>query len=111
MINDKTPILKNEADQSAANNSDTEPEKDFISEADLAVLGAREIVYLKPIAVDDLRTEVQQMGGMLADELSGDEQDLFAIHAADGTRIAIVQTHAAAVQAAHQYNMTPVSVH
>ena len=75
------------------------------------MLGTREIVYLKPITVDDLRTEVQQMGGTMPDELSGDERDLFAIHAADGTRIAIVQTHAAAVQAAHQYDMTPVSVH
>jgi len=99
-----------------AHRDDNGNEKVFMSQADLAVLGAQEIVYLKPVSIDRLRQEFPNLETPTADETTDPQQDdphnqFFAIHAADGTRVAIVQTREAARQAAQQYNMVPLSVH
>ena len=62
-----------------------------LSEMELARLGMTQIAYVRPIRVD------------------GTEG--FAIHAADGTPMAVTDEFAAAVAAIVQHDMIPVPVH
>ncbi|MCP5432094.1 MAG: DUF1150 domain-containing protein [Alphaproteobacteria bacterium] len=72
----------------------------------LARLGTDEkIVYVRPVTARELEGKVQGIG-----ELAGDTV-LYAVHAADGTPMAVVEDRATAFAAARQYEMEPVSVH
>lgn len=62
-----------------------------ITPADLAVLGLEWIAYVKPVEVD----------GKAA----------YAIHAADGTEMAIAKSHDSAFATIRQNDLEPVSVH
>ena len=62
-----------------------------ISEAQLAQLGMAQIAYVKPV------------------ELNGEKG--FAIHAADGTPMALAGDLDVAIAAIHQYEMVPALVH
>lgn len=64
---------------------------DVISAHDLGVLGLNEVGYVRPVA------EPGHSG--------------FAIHAADGTRIAIMPSRAMAVAAMLENDLHPVSLH
>lgn len=66
-----------------------------------AMLGAPSIVYVKQLTPEELR------------EIPGAPEgaELFALHAADGTRMAVLSSRAAAVSAAREHEMVPVSVH
>ena len=64
---------------------------DTIPPEALAALGTGQVVYVKPVRVD----------GVAA----------FAIHGADGRPLAVLESHAAAIAAAVQHDMQPVSVH
>ncbi len=72
---------------------------------DFAAFGAPKIVYVREVGPDAVR------------EVIGDETDIptdarfFAVHAADGTRMAIVDDRDAAFAGARQYDLDPVSVH
>lgn len=72
---------------------------------DFAALGAPKTVYVREVGPDAVR------------EVIGDETDIptdarfFAVHAADGTRMAIVDDRDAAFAGARQYDLDPVSVH
>jgi hypothetical protein len=62
-----------------------------LSDEQLAKLGVSQIAYVKPITVDGVQS--------------------FAIHAADGTAMAIAGDRDIAVAAIRQHEMFPVSVH
>jgi hypothetical protein len=62
-----------------------------MSSRELAMLGMQDLAYIKPI-VDN---------GVTA----------FAIHAADGTQIAILPDRAVALAAVRQHDLEPLSVH
>ena len=62
-----------------------------ISTRDLAVLGVQNVAYVKPVMVD----------GVLA----------FAIHAADGTELALAPTREHALALIRKNDLEPVSVH
>ena len=62
------------------------------------------IVYIKSVDVAELR-DVPEL------EAAPDGTTVYAVHLADGRRVAIVGDRAAAFHGARQYNMTPVSVH
>ena len=62
-----------------------------ISEQQLAALGVSRIAYVKPVLVNGVQG--------------------FAIHAADGTPMAITDNRDVAVAAVVQHEMLPVSVH
>ncbi|MGD1935705.1 MAG: DUF1150 family protein [Candidatus Phaeomarinobacter sp.] len=72
---------------------------------DFAAFGAPKTVYVREVGPDAVR------------EVIGDETDIptdarfFAVHAADGTRMAIVDDRDAAFAGARQYDLDPVSVH
>ena len=62
-----------------------------LSERDLMALGLEQIAYVKPV------------------EVEGDAA--FAVHAADGTQIAIMKNRAQAVAAIRHHDLEPLSVH
>ena len=76
-----------------------------MSEKDFAALGAPKMVYVREIATDDVREVVGDKAEIPADAR------FFAVHAADGTRMAIVDDRDTAFAGARQYDLEPVSVH
>jgi hypothetical protein len=62
-----------------------------ISPRDFAALGLEHIAYVKPILVEGARA--------------------FAVHAADGTQIAVLASREVAAAAVQQHDLEPVSVH
>ncbi len=61
------------------------------------------IVYVRPVQVCDLPQEVQ-------DQAEGVET-LFAVHSADGERLALVRDRKLAFVLARQNDLAPVNVH
>jgi hypothetical protein len=62
-----------------------------LSPQDLMALGLEQIAYIRPVEIE---------GGAV-----------FAVHAADGTRIAILKSRDLAVAAIHQHELEALSVH
>ncbi|NGQ90611.1 DUF1150 family protein [Rhodobacter sp. HX-7-19] len=65
--------------------------------------GATRIVYVRPVKVEDLPAEVQAHAGGLT--------TIYALHDADGDRLALVRDRALAFALARQNDMAPVNVH
>ena len=63
----------------------------------------RDIVYVRPVLVADLPEEVR--------EAAGDAIELYALHSAQGERLALVRERAVAFALARQNMLAPVSVH
>ncbi len=62
-----------------------------LSPADLGRLGMEQLAYVKPVILNGARA--------------------FAIHAADGTPMAVAQDHSLAMAAIVQHEMVPAQVH
>jgi hypothetical protein len=62
-----------------------------LSTRELGLLGMSDIAYVKPVVVDG--------------------SSVFAVHAADGSRIAVVPDRDLAFAVVRQHDMEPVSVH
>lgn len=74
-------------------------------------LGGNNLVYVKPVAARDVREDlVDEDDPSMAPSIT-DETVLYALHAADGVRIALAGDRDLAFAAARQNEMTPVSVH
>ncbi len=71
----------------------------------LARLGTREVVYIRAVSAADLRAHVDGLDDV------PDDRTFFAVHAADGTRVAIMETADAAMAAARTNDMEPLRVH
>ncbi len=61
------------------------------------------IVYVRPVAVADLPAEVQEQAEGL--------ETIYAVHRADGLRVALVKDRALAFTISRQNDLTPVNVH
>jgi hypothetical protein len=61
------------------------------------------IVYVRPVNVDELPDEVREQAGGL--------ETLFAVHNADGERLALVRDRKLAFVLARQNDLAPVNVH
>jgi hypothetical protein len=61
------------------------------------------IVYVRPIQVADLPDELR--------EQIGDLEVIYAVHGADGQRLALVADRKLAFHLARQHDATPMSVH
>jgi len=74
-----------------------------------AALGAPDLVYVRPIKAAEIlaNTPVEQIRGFDLDP----EQTLYAVHRADGERLAVMTDKDAAVAAALAHELAPVSVH
>jgi hypothetical protein len=69
----------------------------------------RRMCYVRPVLARDVRDEIQRETD---DEIRfSDDSILYALHAADGSRIALMSDRAIAFAAAKQHEMVPVSVH
>ena len=65
--------------------------------------GDNDIVYVRSVAVSDLPSEVR--------EAAGDATELYAVHSAQGERLALVKNRDLAFMLARQNDLAPVSVH
>ncbi len=77
-----------------------------ISDREIRFEGAH-LAYIKTISADEARA----LGAVPSDIKLPDGIKLYAIHAADGTPIAIMDTWASAYGAAVQNDLIPLSVH
>lgn len=67
----------------------------------LAALGAPHMVYVRPVKA----AELPDVSGL------PENAELYAVHAADGTRMAVLTSRDAAFYIARENDMMPVSVH
>lgn len=72
-------------------------------------LGAPDLVYVRPIRAAEILadTPVEQIRGFDLDP----DQVLYAVHRADGARLAVMTDKDSAVAAALAHELAPVSVH
>lgn len=84
----------------AHNMNDTGALRGITPEA-LAMLGAPSVVYVRPVSAE----EMSQIPGAPSGAA------LYSVHAADGTRMAVLGSRDAAFMAARENEMVPVSVH
>jgi hypothetical protein len=70
----------------------------------LAALGGPNLVYIREV-------EAKELAGNVPDEVLEGGSKLYAVHSADGTRVAVLSDREAAFAAARQNDMVPVSVH
>ena len=74
-----------------------------------AALGAPDLVYVRPVTGAELLASVA-MAQAQGFELKPD-QTLYAVHRADGERLAVLTDRESAVAAALAHELAPVSVH
>ncbi|MBA4208389.1 MAG: DUF1150 domain-containing protein [Parvibaculum sp.] len=70
-----------------------------------ATIGMPNIVYVREVRAGEIETELGSELGIPADTR------LFAVHAANGQRMAVLDDRDAAFAGARQYDLEPVSVH
>jgi hypothetical protein len=74
-----------------------------------AALGAPDLVYVRPIKAAEIlaSTPAAQVQGFQLDP----DQTLYAVHRADGERLAVLTDKESAMAAALAHELAPVSVH
>jgi len=74
-----------------------------------AALGGPSLVYVRPVKARDLigATPVEAVEGFSIDP----EQTLYAVHRADGERLAVLGDRQSAIAAALAHELAPVAVH
>jgi hypothetical protein len=72
-------------------------------------LGAPDLVYVRPVKAAEILADapVEMMSAIELDP----EQTLYAVHRADGERLAVMADRSSAVAAALAHEFAPVSVH
>ena len=80
-----------------------------LSAEDFAALGAPNLVYVRPIKAAEIMadTPIDQIRGFNLTP----EQTLYAVHRADGARLAVLGDRDQAMAAALAHELAPVSVH
>lgn len=81
----------------------------FLSNEQFQALGAPDLVYVREVAASEVLagTPVELMKGIELDPNS----TLYAVHRADGARLAVLSDRDAAFAAALAHELAPVSVH
>jgi len=81
----------------------------LMSKEEFAGLGAPDLVYVREIRAADVLadTPVADVRGLEIDP----EQPLYAVHSADGERLAVLIDRESAFAAAVAHELAPVSVH
>ena len=74
-----------------------------------AALGGPNLVYVRPVKAKDVlaATPVEAIEGFSLDP----DQTLYAVHRADGERLAVLTDRESAMAAALAHELAPVSVH
>ena len=97
-----------------ANNSRLTAAPARMTDEALAALGGPKMVYIREVAAKDVMPDLEGMQNEDGEVVSLDlpeEAVLYAVHAADGERLALVGDRDSAFIAARQHEMEPVSVH
>ena len=76
---------------------------------DFAALGAPNLVYVRAVKAKDIMDPALAEAGK-GSELDPD-QTLYAVHRADGARLAVLTDRESAIAAALAHELAPVSVH
>jgi len=79
-----------------------------LTQDDFANVGMPSLVYVKAVKARDIMDE---LGEAAQDAGFKPEQVVYSVHAANGTRMAVVDSRDAAFAGAVQYDFQPVSVH
>jgi hypothetical protein len=81
----------------------------IMSKEDLKGLGAPDLVYVREISAADVLADVrvEEAKGLMIDP----DQTLYAVHSADGERLAVMLDRETAFAAAVAHELAPVSVH
>ncbi len=81
----------------------------MMTNKDFAGLGAPDLVYVREISAADVLadTPAAEAQGLIIDP----EQTLYAVHGADGERLAVMLDRETAFAAAVAHELEPVSVH
>ncbi len=74
-----------------------------------AALGAPNLVYVRPVRAADIMAALPPHALSQANVLP--EQTLYALHGADGVRLAVLADRESAYAAALAHELAPVSVH
>ena len=85
-------------------NANTNYERPGISVEMLAALGGPNLVYIRSV-------EASELAGSVPADVLASTAKFYAVHAADGTRVAVLDDREAAFVTARQHDMVPVSVH
>lgn len=80
---------------------------DATSRAAFELLGAPELVYVRAVRAGDVMEELGRPSEIRVDP----DTTWYAVHAATGERLAVLDTRAAAFAAARNHELEPVSVH
>jgi hypothetical protein len=85
------------------------PAINYLSSEAFAALGGPDLVYVRPVKAAEILASVPaaQMQGFELDP----DQTLYAVHRADGERLAVLTDKQSAVAAALAHELAPVSVH
>lgn len=81
----------------------------LLSRKDFAELGAPDLVYVREVKASELLAESPVLES--ADLQINPEQILYAVHGADGARLAVLMEREEAFAAAVAHELAPVSVH
>ena len=81
----------------------------IMNNKDFAGLGAPDLVYVREITAADVMADapLEDAKGLIIDP----EQTLYAVHGADGERLAVMMDRETAFAAAVAHELAPVSVH
>ncbi len=83
---------------------------EYITKEKLALFGAPELVYIRAVSAKDILNDLSDPAEDL--DLGLDPNAiLYAVHAADGSRLAVLDDRNAAFAAARGHELKPVSVH
>jgi hypothetical protein len=85
------------------------PNVEILTTEAFAALGGPDLVYVRPVKAAEILADTPsaQMQGFEIDP----EQTLYAVHRADGQRLAVLTDKQSAVAAALAHELAPVSVH
>jgi len=81
----------------------------ILSTEAFAALGAPNLVYVRPVTAAEILASVPAAAAQGFELTSG--QTLYAVHRADGERLAVLTDKDSAVAAALAHELAPVSVH
>ncbi|WAC60613.1 DUF1150 family protein [Brevundimonas sp. SL130] len=79
----------------------------MMTKEDFAGMGAPDLVYVREVKAADLLEEAVEM----KDIAFAPNQSLYAVHSADGERLAVMLDRETAFAAAVAHELEPVSVH
>ena len=79
----------------------------MMTKEDFKGLGAPDLVYVRQVKASDLMADAGEMQDLEIDP----DQSLYAVHSADGERLAVMVDRDTAFAAAVAHELAPVSVH